>query len=113
MYFIVLGPPNITTSQETDIQNRYVKLIGNVFLYDGSPGILEVFWTKNSMRIDTQRSGGKYLEVKIENPSLIIRNVNSYDAGHYQLTATNAVGSTSSAIIVLGIVCLLLFFKDI
>lgn len=74
-----------------------------MFLYEGSPDILEVFWTRNSKRIDTQGSGGKFLEVTIENPSLTIRNVNSYDAGHYQLTATNAVGSTSSNIIVLGI----------
>lgn len=97
------SPPNITTSQETDIQNECVKLIGNVFLYEGSPDILEVFWTKDSKRIDTQRSGGKYLEVTIENPSLTIRQVNKYDAGNYQLTATNVVGSTSSNVIVLGI----------
>lgn len=46
---------------------------------------------------------GKYSEVSIKNPSLTIFDVNQHDAGSYQLTATNAVGSTQSNAIVLGI----------
>lgn len=46
---------------------------------------------------------GKYSEVSINNPSLTIFDVNQHDAGSYQLTATNAVGSTQSNAIVLGI----------
>lgn len=101
--YINLGPPNITTSQETNIKGKILKLIGNVSLYDDSPDILEVFWTKNGERIDTRGSGGRLSEVTIDNPSLIIREVNVDDAGNYQLTAVNAVGSTTSDVIVLGI----------
>lgn len=101
--YINLGPPNITTSQETNIKGKILKLIGNVSLYDDSPDILEVFWTKNGERIDTRGSGGRLSEVTIDNPSLIIRDVTAEDAGNYQLTAVNAVGSTTSDVIVLGI----------
>lgn len=101
--FINLGPPNITTSQETNIKCKRLKLIGNVSLYDDSPDILEVFWTKNGEKIDSRGSGGRLSEVTIDNPSLIIRDVNVDDAGNYQLTAVNAVGSTTSNVITLGI----------
>lgn len=86
-----------------DIQNECVKLIGNVFLYEGFFDILEVFWIKDSKRIDIQRSGGKYLEVIIENLLLIIRQVNKYDVGNYQLIVINVVGLISSNVIVFGI----------
>lgn len=72
-------------------------------LYDDSPDILEVFWTKNGDKIDSRGSGGRLSEVTIDNPSIIIRDVNVVDAGNYQLTAVNAVGSTTSDVIVLGI----------
>lgn len=101
--FINPGPPNITTSQETNIKCKCLKLIGNVSLYDDSPDILEVFWTKNGEKIDTRGSGGRLSEMTIGNPSLIIRDVNVDDAGNYQLTAVNAVGSTTSDVIALGI----------
>lgn len=91
------------TSQETNIKSKILKLVGNVSLYDGSPDVLDVFWTKNGDKIDTRGSGGRLSEVTIDNPSLIIRDVNVDDAGNYQLTAVNAVGSTTSDVIVLGI----------
>lgn len=98
--FIYVGPPNITTSLETNIKNRSVKLIGNVFIYDDSPGILEIFWTRNDERVKYEESDGKLF---IDSPTLTIKNVSPDDAGEYQLTATNAVGSSSSDVIVLGI----------
>nr|XP_034321578.1 uncharacterized protein LOC105323062 [Crassostrea gigas] len=97
------SPPNITTSQETNIKCKLLKLIGNVSLYDDSPDILEVFWTKNGEKIDTRGSGGRLLGVTISRPSLIIKNVNVDDAGNYQLTAVNAVGSTTSDVIALDV----------
>lgn len=97
------SPPNITTSQETNIKCKCLKLIGNVSLYEDSPDILEVFWTKNGEKIDTRGSGGRLSEVTIGNPSLIIRDVNVDDAGNYQLTAVNAVGSTTSDVIALDV----------
>lgn len=72
-------------------------------LYDDSPDIQEVFWTKNGEKIDTRGSGGRLSEVTIDNPSLIIRDVNVDDAGIYQFTALNVVGSTTSDVIILGI----------
>lgn len=98
--FIYVGPPNITTSLETNIKNRSVKLIGNVFIYDDSPGILEIFWARNDERVKYEESDGKLF---IDSPTLTIKNVSPDDAGEYQLTATNAVGSSSSDVIVLGI----------
>lgn len=87
------GRPNITTSEHTNIKERSIKLVGNVFVYDDSPDIIEVFWTKNEKKIE-----------RAHNPTLTIRDVSDKDAGRYQLTATNAVGSTTSDAIVLGTV---------
>lgn len=70
-----LGPPNITTSFESNIKNRSVTLIGNVYFLDNSPDVLETFWTKNDERINTKGSGGKLLEMSIGYPTLIVRNV--------------------------------------
>lgn len=72
-------------------------------LSDGSPNILEVFWTKNGERIDSQMSGGRLSNVSIEDPSLTIKDVCPKDVGKYQLTAVNAVGKNISEIIDLGI----------
>lgn len=96
------GPPNITTSFVTDIKNRSVKLIGNLYVYDDSPGILQTFWTKNNKRINTRESKGKLSETRTDNPSLTITNVGPDDAAEYKLIAINAVGSTTSDAIVLG-----------
>lgn len=98
-----VGLPNITISHRTCFSNRSVTLIGNVFLYGSLPAVKNVFWTKNGQKLDTNGSGGKYSEVTVDNPSLTIFNVNKFDDGSYQLTATNALGSTRSDLINLGI----------
>lgn len=103
LLFILIGIPNITTGKETVIRNKSVKLVGDVFVYDGSPDISEVFWTKNGEKIDTQESGRRLSTVTIDDPSLIIRDVSHIDAGEYKLTARNAVGTASSDIITIGI----------
>lgn len=92
------------TNLETNIENRSVKLIGRMYFYDDSPDILETltFWTKNEKKINPEKSVGKLSEISNENPSLTIRNVSPDDAGEYRLTATNAVGSSTSEVIVLG-----------
>lgn len=100
---IITGPPNVTTSHKTCIENHSVTLIGMVFLYEERPEIQSVFWSKNGEKLNSQGMRGKYSEVSIDNPSLTIFDINQHDAGSYQLTATNAVGSTQSDIIVLGI----------
>lgn len=99
-----VGPPNITVSQETNIKNKSVKLCGNVFVYDNSPGILSVYWAKDGKKIDITKNGGKFSQVTIDEPSLNIKDVNLDDIGDYQLTATNAVGSTKSDVIKLDII---------
>lgn len=103
MLFILIGIPNITTDKETVIRKKSVKLVGNVFVYDGSPDILEVFWTKNGEKIDTQGSGGRLSTVTVDDPSLTIGDVSHIDAGEYKLIARNAVGTASSDIIDIGI----------
>lgn len=77
-------------------------MVGDVFVYGDLPAIQNVFWTKNGKEINTEGSGGKYTKVTVDNPSLTIFEANKYDAGSYQLTATNAVGSTSSEFLILG-----------
>lgn len=99
---IIAGPPNIMTSHETCFEKHSVKLIGKVFLYDQRNATRDLYWTKNEEKIDTLNSGGKYSKVSTDDSSLIISDVNEHDAGSYQLTATNEVGSTQSDIIVLG-----------
>lgn len=105
---IYVGPLNITTSLETNIKNRSVKLIGNVFINDDSPGIFDTFWTRNKKKIKSEESGGKLFEEYIDSPTLTIKNVSPDDAGEYQLTATNAVGESTSDVIVLGISVILI-----
>lgn len=82
---------------------RCVKLISEIFLYDKHE-LENVFWTKNGEIIDTfaETNNCKYSKVSIDNPSLTIYNVSNNDAGSYQFTALNAVGSTKSDIIRLG-----------
>lgn len=90
------------TSHETYFEKYSIKLIGKVFLYDKCNATTDVVWTKNGNEIDTLNSGGKYSKVSTDDSSLTISDVNEHDAGSYQLTATNNVGSTQSDVIVLG-----------
>lgn len=98
----IVGVPNITISHKTCVSNRSISLVGDVFVYGDLPAIQSVFWTKNGKEINTEGSGGKYTKVTVDNPSLTIFEANEFDAGSYQLTATNAVGSTSSEFLILG-----------
>lgn len=72
-----------------------------MFLYENSPDILKIFWTKNEQKVDL--ANDERFEVSIDDPSLIIRDVKHDDAGEYRLNATNAVGTTRSEVIFLGI----------
>lgn len=118
----ILGLPNITVSHVTDFMNRSIKLNGAVFVSDDSPGIQEVFWSKNGEKIDIQGSGGRLSGVTIDDPSLTIRNVSQEDAGKYLLTAINAVGPNDSAVISIGMLkwfflksvlrCLMTFLEE-
>lgn len=73
-----------------------------MFLSDDSPGIKDVFWSKNGEKIDIQGSGGRLSGVTIDDPSLIIRDVSQEDVGKYQLTARNAIGTNTSDVISIG-----------
>jgi hypothetical protein len=68
--------------------------------------MLEVVWTKNNNILDITGSGGKLSGGSIAEPSLVINNVNHFDAGSYQCKATNAVGSTLGNVVVLGKYCI-------
>lgn len=101
-FLIFTDRPNITNTICTT-KDRSVRLNCDVFLYDKSPALEDLYWTKNERKLDIQGSGGKYSgEVSPEDPSLTINNVNEHDAGNYQLTAINSVGPTKSDVIVLG-----------
>lgn len=100
---MVTGPPNVTICHETSFKNRSVTLIGMVFLPEQRPEIETIFWSKNGQKLNSNGMRNKYSEVNIKDPSLTIFEVNKHDAGSYQLTATNALGSTQSDAIVLGI----------
>lgn len=96
-----LGKPNMPEVTCT-FQSHSLKLKCQVFLYDESPALNDVYWTKNGMKIDIEKTNGKYSEMDINDPSLTINRVNHNDAGDYQLTAVNAVGEKESEVIVLG-----------
>lgn len=74
-----------------------------MFLSDDSPGVCEVYWSKNGKQIDIQESGGRLSGVSIDDPSLTIRYISQEDVGKYQLTAINAIGSNTSDAISIGI----------
>lgn len=78
-------------------------MTGNLIIYDDSPEIQDFFWTRNDEPIKLEETDGKLSETRTDNPSLTITNVSPDDAGEYQLTAINAVGSCTSEAIVLGI----------
>lgn len=80
-------------------------MVGNVFVYEDSPDIIDVFWTKNEEKVESEE------RTRINKPTLTLKKISSEDAGQYQLTATNAIGSTTSNVIVLGTVKILSNFK--
>lgn len=96
-----LDRPNMSEGTCT-LQGHSVKLRCDIFLYDDSPALTDVYWTKDDIKLITATSVGKYVGVNITDPSLTINNVNHNDAGDYQLIALNAVGETRSKVIVLG-----------
>lgn len=87
-------------------------MIGNIYFYDDSPCIIETYWEKNDEKINLEESSGKLLEMSSDISSLTIRNVSPCDAGKYQLTAINAVGSSTSDVIVLGTVLFDIFYLN-
>lgn len=86
------------TNHQTCIKERTVKLICEVFPYDPE----NVFWSINGEKIGNSKCEVEYSEVTVKDPSLTIFNVNKQAAGFYQVTASNAEGSTQSDVIVLG-----------
>lgn len=74
-----------------------------MIIFDDSPGIHNFFWTKNEKPIDFEKADGKLSETRTGSPILTITNVGPDNAGEYQLTAINAVGSYTSEAINLGI----------
>lgn len=94
--------PNMSEGTCT-LQGHAVKLRCDVFLYDESPALTDVYWTRGGIKLDIATQGGKYLGVNLTDPSLTINNVNYNDAGNYQLVALNAVGETRSEVIILGV----------
>lgn len=103
MFLQVTGDrPNMSEGTCT-LQGHSVKLRCDIFLYDDSPALTDVYWTKDDIKLITATSVGKYVGVNITDPSLTINNVNHNDAGDYQLIALNAVGETRSKVIVLGV----------
>lgn len=85
-------------------------MTANIYFYDDSPGIFETFWTKNDKKINPEESGKVLSEMTTHNPSLTIRNVGPDDAGEYQLSAINDVGSSTSDVIILGIIDIKYYF---
>lgn len=79
-----------------------MKLKCDVFLYDESPPLNYVYWTKGDKYTVIATNDEKYSGADINDPSLTIYNVNYDDAGKYQLIAVNPVGETRSTIILLG-----------
>lgn len=94
--------PNMSEGTCT-LQGHAVKLRCDVFLYDESPALTDVYWTKGGIKLVIATHEGKYLGVNLTDPSLTINNVNYNDAGSYQLIAVNAVGETRSEVIALGV----------
>lgn len=93
--------PNISEGTCT-LQGDAVKLRCDVFLYDESPTLTDVYWTKDGIKLNIGGRGEKYLGGDVNNQSLIINNVNYNDDGDYKLIAINPVGETRSNGIVLG-----------
>lgn len=99
--FSVLGKPNIS-EVTCSLHGNSVKLKCDVFLYDESPPLDYVCWTKNGKQIFIATNNEKYARDDKNDLSLTINNVNYNDAGDYQLIAVNPVGETWSKVILLG-----------
>lgn len=84
------------------LHGHSLKLKCDVFLYDESPPLNNVYWTKGVKHNVIATNDGKYSGADINDPSLTIYNVNYDDAGEYQLLAVNPVGETWSTVILLG-----------
>lgn len=84
------------------LHGNSVKLKCDVFLYDESPPLNSVYWTKGGKHIVIATNDRKYAGADKNGPSLTIYNVNCDDAGEYQLIAVNPVGETWSKVILLG-----------
>lgn len=97
----VLGKPNIS-EVTCSLHGNSVKLKCDVFLYDESPPLDYVCWTKNGKQIFIATNNEKYARDDKNDLSLTINNVNYNDAGDYQLIAVNPVGETWSKVILLG-----------
>lgn len=97
----VLGKPNIS-EVTCSLHGNSVKLKCDVFLYDESPPLDYVCWTKNGKQIFIATNNEKYARDDKNDLSLTINNVNNNDAGDYQLIAVNPVGETWSKVILLG-----------
>lgn len=100
---LCLGVPNVETISRTDVKNKSLKLIGSVITYDDSPEMQEFFWSKKKEGKDFEVIDTNLSEMMTDYPSLTITNVGPDDAGEYLLTAINAVGSSTSDAIILGI----------
>lgn len=97
--FIITEPPTVSTYHTIVYDTRSVELLGKVSVIDRYPLVHNFYWTKNGEVIDTQAKGWINFKWGDYSPSLIIHNVNRQDAGFYRLTATNAVGSDKSDIV--------------
>lgn len=84
------------------LHGNSVKLRCDVFLYDESPALDDLYWIKNGKQIFIATNDEKYARVDKNDPSLTINNVDYNDAGDYKLIAINPVGETWSKVIVLG-----------
>lgn len=84
------------------LHGNSVKLKCDVFVYEESPALDNVYWTKDGKHIVIATNNGKYTGADKNDPSLTINSVNHNDAGDYQLIAVNAVGENRSKVIVLG-----------
>lgn len=100
----ITEPPFVSTHHKSYKKTCSVRLIGKVSVTDRYPLVHTVYWTKNGEKIDTITGGRKFSKVTIKNPTLTIHNVNHQDAGSYQLTAINAVGSNKSDIVLGNII---------
>lgn len=97
----LLGKPNLS-EVTCSLHGNSVKLKCDVFLYDESPPLNYVYWTKGVEHKVIATNDEKYSGADIKDPSLTIYNVNNDDAGEYQLIAANPVGETCSTVILLG-----------
>nr|XP_034322481.1 protein sax-3-like [Crassostrea gigas] len=102
LFLQVTGSKPNLSEVTCSLHGNSVKLKCDVFLYDESPPLNNVYWTKGVKHIFIATNDGKYAGADINDPSLTIYNVNCDDAGEYQLIAVNSVGETWSSVILLA-----------